>query len=176
MPKDTVKSSEVLQAPTEKEFAALLRAVKSHEADKNEAVGSLGSVIQQAIVKKHLDRKAFTVFRGLARMSDKKLATTLAHLDHYIEIGGLNARILLQGELIGRDTELAETKVSDVQTNGHRKTRKDKPAPVEQAAAPAKPKGKKGSKKKTGNVVTFDSQRDREGSAEFGEAVDGPVH
>lgn len=157
MAKEIVKPSEVLTAPTEKQFTALVRAVKSHEADKNEAVGSLGATIKNAIEKQHLDRKAFGIFRGLLRMSDKKLATTLAHLEHYCEVGGLNARVEAQPDMVGRAAELAETKVETVETNGHRKKRKDK-------------------KLAKGKVAAFDSQRDREKSAEFGDAVEGGVH
>lgn len=192
--KEKVKSSEVLEAPSEKQFTTLIRAVKGHEADKNEVLGGLGATIKNAIDKQHLDRKAFAIFRGLMRMSDKKLTTTLAHLDHYIEIGGLNARILSQPDMIGRDAELAETKVDAVEENGHRKKKNGAKgekttgvaAAAEAAAAAVQgktgkaKKEKKGAKKKKGesadNVVTFDSQRDREGAAQFGEAVDGAVH
>jgi hypothetical protein len=148
---EPVKPSEVMDAPSEKQFAALLRAVKSHEADKNEAVGSLGAVIKNAVEKQHLDRKAFGIFRGLARMSDRKLATTMAHLEHYLEIGGLNERVTRQGDMVGRETELAEAKVDDVKANGSRK--------------------KRGAKK----PAKFETQRQREAAGEFEHGVDGEL-
>lgn len=123
---EPVKPSETMTVPTEKQFSVLVRAVRSHEADKNEAVGNLGATIKNAIDKQHLDRKAFGIFRGLMRMSDKKLATTMAHLEHYCEIGGLNKRAEAQGDMIGRNAELAETKVAEVAPNAGRKKRANK--------------------------------------------------
>jgi hypothetical protein len=151
---EPVKPSETLAVPNEKQFAALVRAVRSHEADKNEAVGSLGAAIKNAVEKQHLDRKAFGIFRGLMRMSDKKLATTLAHLEHYCSIGGLTERAARQGDMIGREAELAEADVKAVAPNGGRKKRG-------------------AGKKAKGTVVPFDTQREREAAGEFEDGVAG---
>jgi len=80
-------------------FKKLVKAVENAEADKNEAVGSIGSLVANAIEKKHLHKKAFSIYRGLKRLSDAHLALTLSHLDHYREIGGLDERASRQMEL-----------------------------------------------------------------------------
>lgn len=93
---------EQVQMIGERDFAALVRAIRSHEADKNESVGAIGSAVNNAVDKKNLDKKAFGMFRTLARMSDNKLATTLAHLEHYVTIGGLQERADKQREMFAR--------------------------------------------------------------------------
>ncbi|SRR5258706_13357735 len=166
MAKETVKPSEVLKVPSAKEFTTLVRAVKNADADINDAQGAKSGLIRKAVEKQHLHKKAFSTFQTAARLSNKALSEYMAHLEHYFEVGGLNARASEQLDMIGREAELAETKVAEVETNGHRKKRKDKAAPK----GKVKPKGK-------ANVVTFDSQRERESAAQFGEAVDeGAVH
>jgi hypothetical protein len=147
----TVKPSETMQVPSEQQFKALMRAVKNADADINDAQSTKSELVKKAVDKQHLDRDAFSIFQKLNRKSDKKLATTLAHLLHYVEVGGLNERIERQGELIGREKELAETDVKEVVANGGRK--------------------KRGPNKKK-NVVPFEARSARD-QAEFDPGVDG---
>ena len=100
---ETAKPSETLKIISEGQFNTLVRLLRGHESNKNEAVGAIGSAIADAVERKHLDRKAFGIFRTLARMSDERLATTLAHLDHYRQIGGLDDRAAQQSQMFDRE-------------------------------------------------------------------------
>lgn len=116
--------SETMQVISESAFKSLLSKIKGAEADKNEAVGSIGSAISNAVEKNHLDKKAFSLFRTLQRMSDNKLATTIAHFDHYREIGGLDERAANQEQMFER-TEVSEIDPEDLavpQTAAERKS------------------------------------------------------
>lgn len=152
------QGEQAFPVPSEEQFKKLVRSVKSNESDKNEAAGAIGQAVNKAIEKNHLDKKAFAIFRQLDRLSDMKLSTTLSHLEHYCEIGGLNARCEQQGELIDREAELAAASVEGVKPR----------------RAGRKPNGK-ASQKVEG--APFDHQQDREAAAEFesiGEVV--PIH
>lgn len=92
-------AADVMAVPSKKAFNDLLDILKGHEADKNESVGAIGSAISHAVDKDHFDKKALGIFRGLNRMSDRKLAITLAHVFHYINIGGLQARADKQAQM-----------------------------------------------------------------------------
>lgn len=74
------------------DFLTLVRQTKNRRREMDEARGSLGNLIKQACEKKHLHRRAFSKFRSLDALSDKKLAEELRALKHYCEIGGLNDR------------------------------------------------------------------------------------
>lgn len=107
-----VQPSETLRVISEKDFHALVKKVKSHEADKNESVGAIGGAINAAVEAKHLHKKAFGTYRMCARMSDNKLSEFLAHFDHYRNIGGLDERASTQGQMIPR-TEAGEPEPSE---------------------------------------------------------------
>lgn len=102
----------VMAVPSEAEFGRIVRSVRSHEKDKDAAVGSLRQVIATGVEKHHLDKRAFAIFRSLAKLSNKQLATTLAHLDHYREVGGLEQRATEQEQMFNRDAELTQAKVA----------------------------------------------------------------
>ena len=102
-----VKPSETMAVIGELQFRSLVRSIKSFEKDRNEAAGNIGSKVRNAVEKHHLDKKAFSLYSMLERMSDNKLATTLAHFDHYREIGGLDERAAKQSEMFER-SELRE--------------------------------------------------------------------
>jgi hypothetical protein len=144
-----------MQVPTEQQFNALVRAVKNANADMADAQSEKGAAVKKAIKNHHLDRDAFSIYQKLARLSDKKLSITMAHLEHYAHIGGLEERATRQGDMIGHDKELAETNVTNINANGSRKKRSEKKA----AESP------------------FENQRDREKAADFdGDASGEAVH
>jgi len=96
---DTLQRTMQLEFPTEKDFKNLVRKVKVAEGTKNEGVSEMGGIISDAVEKKHLDKRAFSIFRRLDRLDDDKLAICLAHLDHYRRIGLLDERASRQAEL-----------------------------------------------------------------------------
>jgi len=81
-----------LALPSENDFKKVLRALGSHEKDKDAAVGSLREAIKNGIEKYHVNKRALAMFRSLARLNNKELQLALDHLDHYRKIGGLDER------------------------------------------------------------------------------------
>ena len=96
---ETVQAKLKLEFPTEKEFTNLCRKVKVAEGTKNEGVSEMGGAISDAVEKKHLDKRAFGIFRRLDRLDDDKLAICLGHLYQYIAYGKLQERADRQGKL-----------------------------------------------------------------------------
>lgn len=80
-------------------FGTLVHDILGEESNKNEAVGNIGQLVKAAVSQHHLDKAAFAIFRKLRRMSDKHLTRTMAHLEHYCEVGGLNERAKKQAAL-----------------------------------------------------------------------------
>jgi len=86
-----------------KDFENLVRRTASLKKQGRSLAGEAGEMIKNAAEFKNLDRKAFAMFRSLNEMPTNKLATTLACLDYYIDIGKLQDRIDDQPQLeIGR--------------------------------------------------------------------------
>lgn len=126
--------SQPTPVPAEAAFKSLINKITDAEKDKNDAVGRVGGLISAAVDKIHVDKKALSVFRSLKKMSNRKLATTLLHLEHYCEIGGLNDRATEQGELVGREQELAEAKIETIPAG-----RQSKKTAAKKAAAEPEP-------------------------------------
>jgi hypothetical protein len=68
-------------------------------ADKRAAVqnsrsiaGELGSKIKELAENDNLHKKAFATFAAMDRMEPEALADFLAHLDYYMECGGIRKR------------------------------------------------------------------------------------
>ncbi len=110
-------SPQAIKVIDESSFRKLVKALQNAVAEKDEAVATIGGLISSAVEKKHLHKKAFAMYRGIARLSDAHLATVLAHFDHYREIGGLDERASKQQEMFARpevgETEDDETNVVD---------------------------------------------------------------
>lgn len=107
--REAVKPSDVIKVPSEVILKKLVRALKGHEADKNEAVGNMGSLIAQAVEKHHLDKRAFRMANTLGRLEDHKLAITYFHLLHYLEVLGVPERAKAQEEMFARPGEADES-------------------------------------------------------------------
>ena len=87
------KAQPKIQQIATNDFTNLVRRCKSLKKHSHEASGEMGELIKNAVENKYLDRVAFQMFRKLESMEDMKLQTTLACLDFYIDIGGLEDRI-----------------------------------------------------------------------------------
>lgn len=81
------------------DFKNLVRRCGSLKKQGRTLAGEAGEMIKNAIENKNLDRVAFAIFRKLDDMAVEKLATTLACLDYYIDVGGLQKKIDDQPQL-----------------------------------------------------------------------------
>ena len=81
------------------DFTNLVRRCTSLKKQGAEISGSMGEMIKNACENKNLDRVAFGIFRKLHAMPSEKLATTLACLDYYRDLGKLDETASEQGEL-----------------------------------------------------------------------------
>jgi hypothetical protein len=95
-------SEGTFKAINESKLKTLIKQITNHSGTISTATGEIGSLVAKAVEKDHLDKTAFGIFRKLHKMSDEKLATTLAHLDHMIEVGGLQERADSVGEMFSR--------------------------------------------------------------------------
>lgn len=75
------------------DFKNLVRRCANSKKQASEISGEIGNLIKNAVENKNLDRTAFAMFRKLDAMSVERLATTLACLDYYIDIGELEKKI-----------------------------------------------------------------------------------
>jgi hypothetical protein len=91
--KSAAKPTSKAQQINVNDFKNLVRRCTSLKKQASVTSGEIGEMIKNAIEFKNLDRVAFSVFRKLDSMPAPKLATTLACLDYYIDIGGLQAKI-----------------------------------------------------------------------------------
>lgn len=103
-------SEGTFKAINESKLKTLIKQISNHAGAVSTATGEIGSLVSKAVEKDHLDKAAFGIFRKLHKMSDEKLATTLAHLDHMIEVGGLQERADSVGEMFSRKPGEAEAK------------------------------------------------------------------
>lgn len=97
--------------PATNDVVNLARRFKTSKKQMSEIAGSLGEMVANAVEKKHLDRKAFSIVRALDSLSDERLAITLPHLMRYIDDLDLRKRATIQGDFYGSGSE-GETNVS----------------------------------------------------------------
>jgi hypothetical protein len=89
---ERVKSTEIHPQISQKRLRSLLATNRKVQNDITEIAGGLGSEIKEAVETHHLHRKAFNVVKMCDRMEPEKLADFLDHLEHYLEISGMNER------------------------------------------------------------------------------------
>jgi hypothetical protein len=113
--------------PTTNDVVNLARRRKSAKKQQSELAGTIGEAIAQAVEKKHLDRKAFSLACQLDGMSDEKLSISYYHLLRYIDDLGIPERASAQANMFeeaeafsgkpqivaGRDTEEAAGEAAD---------------------------------------------------------------
>lgn len=167
------------KVPSAGDLKTLISQIKNAEKEKDEAVATVGGLISAAVEKKHFDKNALSKFRSLEKLSDRKLATTLTHLFHYIEVGGLEARASAQGDMVSRDQELAEAKIETIPTGKDKVKAAKKAATTSLVKAPAKgavqeavDRAEASSKKKNGlrvveKVPVHDALEDDEPMVEY---------
>jgi hypothetical protein len=90
-------SSDVTKLPSEGQLRSLMKQIRSAEADKNESVGRIGSLISNAVERQHVDKKALSILRSLERQSLQRGDTTWRHLLHYVRATGLLDKWAQQG-------------------------------------------------------------------------------
>ena len=104
------------------DFTNLVRRCKSLRKQAQTTSGEMGEMIKAACENKNLDRVAFAIFRKLEAMPAQKLATSLACLDFYIEIGKLEDRIADEPALPIARQEAGEKEIGDKSSTEGRKT------------------------------------------------------
>lgn len=100
---EKVKPSETLLMPNTKDVVDLARRCKALQKQGREASGAMGEKIAQAVEDKRLDRKAFSIARGLEAMSDERLSITYYHLLRYMDDLGLEKRASAQGQMFEQE-------------------------------------------------------------------------
>lgn len=95
----TVTAADVVGVTPERELKALLKKAKDTKRETSELSGTFGQAVANAVENKHLHRKAFNITKGLHQMADEKLAETMMHLEHYLEVSGINERVKKVGRL-----------------------------------------------------------------------------
>ena len=98
----------------ESDFRGLVKQCEILKNRSGKATSEMGGLISNAVENKHLDKKAFSIFRALKKLGDsdpQKLGTTLTCLDYYRDIGGLD-KIVEDNPTL--DIERQETKDDNV--------------------------------------------------------------
>ncbi len=85
-------SAPVRKVPSEGVLKSLLRTKRRTAEAANEANADYGTAVRSAVEKHALDKKAWGFAVQLDKMEPEKLACTLDHLNHYIEVLGLQKR------------------------------------------------------------------------------------
>lgn len=135
--KATAAADELITQP---DFLTLLTICKNRQHDIDRAKGAMGGAVKLAIDKKHLDRPAFAMFQKLDRLPSGRLRTTLRHLHHYIEIGGLNDRAqeqldALESEEVVPPLDKSRSRKKVAKANGNGAASEAKPKRVRKAKA-----------------------------------------
>lgn len=112
---EKVKAKDVSRLPTQKAFKSLIDDLEALEQNAKSANGEMGALIKKAANEQFFDKHALRLFRSLKRVKDnRKLATTMAHLAFYCDIGGLDERAEEQGDMIEREETDAGTEAGKV--------------------------------------------------------------
>jgi hypothetical protein len=90
---DSVTAKDVALVTSEKKLRALLKKARDCKKEMSGISGELGQAVANAVENDYLHRKAFSFCRQLDAMTDEKLAEYMTHLEHYLEVSGLNARV-----------------------------------------------------------------------------------
>lgn len=90
---DDVKPSETIQLISKGKLEALMRACRSGSKDVASINGTIREKIGYAKEHDHLHTGALAIVRKFDKMEPEALADLDAHLEHYKEVLGLNARI-----------------------------------------------------------------------------------
>jgi hypothetical protein len=96
-------NNETVKTISEKDFAVLLKKVKSAQGSMDTDRASIGGYISDAVEHKFLHKGAFGIFRRLDRMEPYKRSELLYHLDIYRERTAWDTT-----DLFERDNEAAE--------------------------------------------------------------------
>lgn len=80
------------QVIPEKRLRALLKDARATKSNIAEISGAHGDAVKTAIDKHHLHRKAFSIAKQLDGMETERLNVCLAHLDYYLDAGGIRER------------------------------------------------------------------------------------
>ena len=77
----------------------LLKAAKKTKEQTRSISGEFGQMVANAVEHDYLHRKAFSICKQLDQMPDEKLAECMTHLEYYLDVGGINARVEKVGRL-----------------------------------------------------------------------------
>jgi hypothetical protein len=88
----SAKPSEVTEQIGQKKLKALLKAATEAYKEGREIAGTIGQKIGEAVENDRLHRKAFSVLRGMDRMTPEKLADFWDTLQFYVDASGLGER------------------------------------------------------------------------------------
>lgn len=88
-----------LTMPTTNDVQNLARRCRSFKKQSREIGGQIGEMISKAAENKSLDRRAFSIARGLDEMSPEKLRVTYLHLLRYMDDLDIPARAIAQAEM-----------------------------------------------------------------------------
>lgn len=89
--------------PKNKVITDLARLKESTKKRASAIAGEFGQAMQDAVENKHADRKAVSLALQLNALDDERLAITLPHLMHYIEVLGLDKRADVQPVMFETD-------------------------------------------------------------------------
>ena len=110
---EAAKAAVPMRSPHEQigveDLKNLFRRCKSWKKQGSEITGQIGGAIANAAENKNLDKKAFSIVRGLANMTEQKRLTTLACLDYYIEVLELDKSIQVEANIPRQEAGEAET-------------------------------------------------------------------
>jgi hypothetical protein len=84
---------------SQNDLVRLLNRCNSLGTQASEIAGEMGNMVKQAVDGKNLDRKAFSIVRGLHKMSTQRLRSTLPALLLYIDMAGLQEKLDAEPEL-----------------------------------------------------------------------------
>jgi|GEM_PF-5633285 len=111
-------ANDLMHMPPEGVIVRLVKKLFNLGKNVQEITGEMSQAVSNAADAQHVDKKALSIVRGLAKMSDKKLAITLLHLLYYIDALKLHERASAQGDLEkviaekdeGEEADLPETR------------------------------------------------------------------
>lgn len=91
-PTPTPQAERSIAVTSEKKLRALLKDGRACRNAVQEANGTFGQKVSNAVENDHLHKKAFGVIRMLDKMEAEKLAEFMDHFDHYYTVSGLEER------------------------------------------------------------------------------------
>lgn len=112
---EPVRPSEVKKMPSARVLKSLIKDGRILQEELAEKRGDYGAAIKNAVENHNLHKRAFAIAKGFDKMEGEKLVDLYDHLQHYMEVLGLNTRMEVATKRMNFDSQQPEDTEEDTE-------------------------------------------------------------